>query len=158
MGSMSEADRDKWNNRYKARQGEGLAPPSPWLVTHLPKIAPGAALDLACGRGRNALLLARSGFTVDAIDISAEGLRQARQAAQRAGVQVSWLCEDVLEDAELPRRDYQLIVMVHFLAPALLKRLPGYLAPGGWLLVEEHLRWPSPVEGPSERFRVGPGE
>ena len=33
------------------------------------------------------------------------------------------------------------------------------LAVGGWLLVEQHLRWPEPVAGPgSDRFRVAPGD
>ena len=159
MDCMSDADRDKWDRRYAAVQEETLAAPSTWLTTYLPKIAPGPALDLACGRGRNTLLLAQSGFAVDAIDISAEGLRRAGAAAQRAGVSVNWLCQDVLEAFESPRRDYQLILLVHFVDHDLLARLPDYLAPGGWLLVEQHLQWPDAVGGPSsERFRVASGE
>lgn len=158
-GCVSDADREKWDRRYADVGVKPIAAPSAWLTTYLPKIAPGPALDLACGRGRNALLLARHGFSVDAIDISAEGLRQAEQAASRDAVSVNWLCRDVLEDFEPTRQDYQLILMVHFMAPELLQRLPAYLAPGGWLLVEQHLRWPEAVGGPSsDRFRVASGE
>ena len=115
-------------------------------------------MDIACGRGRNSLLLAQHDFAVDALDISSEGLRQAEQAASRQALKVNWQCCDVLQEFELPRPDYQLILMVHFVAPELLRRLPAYLAPGGWLMVEQHLQWPSPVAGPSDRFRVARGE
>ena len=80
---MSDADREKWDRRYAEAQPEQLAPPSAWLATYLSKITPGPALDIACGRGRNALLLAQHNFAVDALDISSEGLRQAGQAAAR---------------------------------------------------------------------------
>ena len=38
-------------------------------------VAPGRALDLACGRGRNAIFLAEQGWSVIGVDIApAEGL------------------------------------------------------------------------------------
>jgi SAM-dependent methyltransferase len=42
---------------------------------------PGRALDVGMGQGRNALYLASLGWRVTGIDISDEGLRQAREAA-----------------------------------------------------------------------------
>lgn len=38
------------------------------------------AIDIGCGGGRHTFLLAELGFTVDAVDISAEGLRHTRAA------------------------------------------------------------------------------
>ena len=71
----------------------------------------------------------------------------------------NWVERDLLSDPTLPRLDYQLIVMVRFVAAELLTTLTAHLRPGGYLLVEEHLRWPEPVAGPgSDRFRVAPGE
>jgi len=49
--------------------------PSPWVVRHLPLLAPGGrVLDLACGSGRHARLLAAQGHQVLAVDRDAEAL------------------------------------------------------------------------------------
>jgi len=43
--------------------------PSPWVKHHLPRLAPGSrVLDLACGSGRHARLLAAAGHQVVAVD------------------------------------------------------------------------------------------
>ncbi|MFF7198670.1 class I SAM-dependent methyltransferase [Streptomyces sp. NPDC008079] len=50
-------------------------------------VRPGRALDLGCGPGRNAVLLARRGFEVDAVDLSPAAVRWARERARAAGVE-----------------------------------------------------------------------
>ena len=156
---MSDADRRKWDARYARADFRASAEASPFLQAHCSRITPGRALELACGAGRNAIYLAQQGFSVDAIDISEQGLQHARTGAERAGVEVNWMRADLLAGDAFPRDDYQLIVMTHFVAPRLLANLGHHLTAGGWLLVEEHLRWPAPVAGPgSDRFRVAPGE
>lgn len=56
--------------------------------------APGRALDLGCGPGRNAVFLAAHGFTVDAVDLSLTALGRAEDRAREAGVAVRFLCGD----------------------------------------------------------------
>lgn len=51
-------------------------------------------LDIGCGTGRHAVEMARRGYTVTGIDLSAGMLAQAAQAADRAGVHVEWLKGD----------------------------------------------------------------
>ena len=52
-------------------------------------LAPGAAvLDIGCGTGRHAVELARAGFAVTGVDISAGMLREAGKAAAAAGVKL----------------------------------------------------------------------
>jgi 2-polyprenyl-3-methyl-5-hydroxy-6-metoxy-1,4-benzoquinol methylase len=51
------------------------------LVEEVAGLAPGRALDLACGEGRNALWLAGKGWQVTAVDFSAVGLEKARRLA-----------------------------------------------------------------------------
>ena len=59
----------KWDQKYRAGYGaSGM--PEPALIQAIANIAPGAALDLACGRGRNAVYLALRGWTVTALDSS----------------------------------------------------------------------------------------
>ncbi len=75
-----EADRDEWNATY--REGKDFNPaPNKFLVEMVKGRKPGLALDVGMGQGRNALYLASQGWRVTGIDISDEGLRQAREAA-----------------------------------------------------------------------------
>ena len=58
-----------WDEHYA--QAEALDfTPSPFLVEVADQLAPGRALDLACGHGRNALYLAKLGWNVSAVDAS----------------------------------------------------------------------------------------
>lgn len=52
-------------------------------------------LDLACGQGRHAVELARLGYQVTGLDYSPALLAHARQAAEAAGVTVTWVEGDM---------------------------------------------------------------
>ena len=54
----------------------------------------GLILDIGCGTGRHAVELARRGFRLTGVDISAGMLKEAEQAAQAAGVSVRWIHQD----------------------------------------------------------------
>lgn len=55
----------------------------------------GTILDLACGPGRHAVVLARKGFTVTGVDLSAFLLDKAQERAVAAGVEVEWVRADM---------------------------------------------------------------
>ncbi len=55
----------------------------------------GRVLDVAAGNGRNAIYLARLGFTVVGIDRSAESVAAALLAARRAGVTIDMRVADL---------------------------------------------------------------
>lgn len=61
-------------------------------------------LELGAGHGRDALFFAQQGFTVRALDFSATGLQQLREAADALGVgeRVSTTVHDVREPLPLP--------------------------------------------------------
>jgi 2-polyprenyl-3-methyl-5-hydroxy-6-metoxy-1,4-benzoquinol methylase len=154
---VTEADRIKWNKRYRAKSGEELSPPSEFIQRWIDRCPAGRALDVACGRGRNALFLAASGYEVDAVDISEEALSNARRTAQESGLELNWIVHD-LDEPFCPDSPYDLIVMVHYvnlpLIASLTRRL---LKPGGILLCEQHLATDSEVAGPSNpAFRLEP--
>ena len=65
-----------------------------FLVEEL-ELTPGAAiLDIGCGTGRHAVELARLGYRVTGVDISAGMLAQARKRAEAAGITATWLQAD----------------------------------------------------------------
>ena len=56
-----------------------------------------SVLDLCCGEGRHAIALARRGYRMTGLDLSAFHLRLARQAAKEAKVSVRWHRWDMRE-------------------------------------------------------------
>jgi SAM-dependent methyltransferase len=153
---MSEADRSKWNQRY-AEDSYRKTNPLKLLCDWLPRIPAGRALDVACGAGRNALLLAEAGFEVDAIDISAVGLQQLESTARARGLSINCIEHDLDQPHDFAA-DYDLIVVLWYVNLALITRLCACLAPGGYLICEEHLRSEQEVIGPgNDNFRVAPG-
>lgn len=91
------------------------------LVSYLDRgvLAPGRALDLGCGPGRNAVHLASLGFEVDAVDLSPLAVTWGEERAHEAGVHVRFHCADIFS-AELPPGRYDLIYdsgCLHHLPP-----------------------------------------
>jgi SAM-dependent methyltransferase len=153
---MSKQDLDKWNQRY-AEDSYRKNNPVVLLQDWLPEIPVGKALDVACGAGRNSIFLAQSGFRVDAIDVSPEGLRKARQLAESQGLDINWIEHD-LDQAFQFDADYDLIIVMWYVNLALIPRLCDCLATGGYLLCEEHLISDQDVIGPTcSNYRVAPG-
>ena len=155
---MSKADQAKWDGRYRAGAFAERRHPSALLEGWISRLPHGGALDLACGAGRNSLFLARHGFEVTGIDISSEGLERAAASAAREGLDVTWLRHD-LDDGLPTSGPYDVICLFRYVNPEVIRLLPSLLAPGGVLMVEEHLATDQPVAGPSNpAFCVQPGE
>jgi len=142
-GRTPSADaRERWNARHAERAEDPLAPPSGWLADHrdvLTDAAPGRALDLAAGRGRNSLFLAELGFDVDAVDVSDVAVETVARHARERGLPVSAHRLDVTRD-DCPRPPYAVIVNVAFLERSLFEPIRDALAPGGLLLFETFTR------------------
>jgi SAM-dependent methyltransferase len=155
---MSEADRDKWEKRYREGSYQARTHPTELLAEWLPNLPRGRALDVACGAGRNALYLAEAGYAVDAIDISSVALDRLRETAQARDLEVTCIEAD-LESAELPDQRYDLIVMARYTNASLIPRLIGLLRDSGHFLCEVHLATDRDVIGPSDpAFRMAPNE
>ncbi|MFF2328358.1 MULTISPECIES: class I SAM-dependent methyltransferase [unclassified Streptomyces] len=120
-----------------------VAKPDENLVSYADRglIAPGRALDLGCGPGRNALHLASLGFEVDAVDLSRAAITWAEDRARAAGADVRFHCGDAFALATNGLTGpYDLIYdsgCFHHLPPhrrvSYLGLLDALLAPGGHL-------------------------
>lgn len=109
------------------------AAPSPWIARFAALIpAGGEVLDLACGGGRHARLLAGLGYRVEAVDRSAEAL------ATLAGVENVTTRQTDLEGGPWPYygRGFDGIVVSRYLYRPLLPSLFGSLNEGGILIYE----------------------
>ncbi|MFS0673445.1 class I SAM-dependent methyltransferase [Ornithinibacillus sp. 179-J 7C1 HS] len=89
-----------WDNFYSDRK-KGIPffvnSPDENLVSYFDKemISPGKVLELGCGPGRNAIYLAQRGCKVDAIDLSEESIKWARERAAEKQVEVNFINEDI---------------------------------------------------------------
>ncbi len=129
---MALKDRLRWNVRYHQKKRRPDVRPSVQRFHQL--AAKGKALDLATGLGENALFLARSGFTVFAVDISDEAvLPLARRHPNLIPV-----CLD-LDEWDIPTNFFDLIINIRFLNRRLFPQIIEGLKPGGVLIAETYL-------------------
>jgi len=155
---MSRADFDKWELRYAA--GVEPSPVDPFLTEIEPQLPRrGLALDIAGGKGRHALYLARRGLDVILADISPTGVRGAVDIARREGLSVSALTID-LENEPLPPGPFELVVCTCFLlSDELWHQAVDRLAPGGQLVYVQYTEKNLERHGhPSRRFVLRSGE
>ncbi len=94
-------------------------------------------LDVGCGEGRNSIFLAKLGHTVDAFDISENGIAKAREIARGLGVQVNFFCQD-LGSFEF-EKDYDVILshgVLHLpvkeVRDGFIRRMQEHTKPGGY--------------------------
>jgi SAM-dependent methyltransferase len=115
-------------------------PPSPLVALWARRLAADypadrRALDVATGTGRHALLLAREGFAVTAVDRRWGHLRDAHAAARSAGLKARFLCAD-LTTFPLPRTRFHLVVVTRYLDRERFHELRDALVVGGALIYE----------------------
>lgn len=140
---------------------QAMAGPSPWLFECgdlVPRI--GRALDVACGRGRHALLLASAGLHVTAIDRDAVVLGTLQEHADRLGLPVQTRVVDLEMGAvDLGDEEYDLAIVTRYLHRPLMPALLRSLSPGGILLYETFLEQQAETGHPKNRdFLLAPGE
>ncbi|MBB5154437.1 class I SAM-dependent methyltransferase [Saccharopolyspora phatthalungensis] len=137
-----------WDRTYLSREQLFSGSPNGVLVTEVPGLPPGQALDVGCGEGADALWLARRGWQVTAVDVSQVALERAARAAGGHGV--AWTRADLTATAP-PADAFDLVSLQYFPLPhqpdhSALRGLLAAVAPGGTLLVVGH----DPAEVPPD--------
>lgn len=79
---------EDWDDRYRGDELVWSAEPNQFVEAHLAALAPGDAIDLAAGEGRNAVWLAARGWRTTAVDFSPVALRKVRRRAEAHGVEL----------------------------------------------------------------------
>ena len=134
-----------WDDRYAKAAAEGAAvwsiEPNAWIAQVTGTLAPGTAVDLAAGEGRNALWLASRGWKVTAVDFSATGLAIGRQRAAEAALDLAWVTADATTWVSPTPVD--LVVMAYLQLPAAeltaaISNATASLTPGGTLALIGH--------------------
>ena len=111
---------------------------APWLIDNADLLPRGGrVLDVACGRGRHALLLASAGFDVRAIDRNPEAIAFVRDTAAKLGSTIEAEVVDLETDPPPAiAAEFDAIVVFNYLHRPLVPALRGALKPGGRLFYE----------------------
>jgi SAM-dependent methyltransferase len=100
-----------WSQGDYAPLAEQLAPAAKTLADTC-RIAPGVSLlDVAAGNGNLALLAARAGARVTAVDLTPRMVELGRARTEAEGLEVTWLVADAA-DLDLPDAAYDMVASV----------------------------------------------
>jgi SAM-dependent methyltransferase len=104
-----------WEQRY--RDGQHIHDePHPLVAGFVSQLAPGRALDVACGTGRHGIWLAGRGWQVTAVDKSRTAIQILDQRAREKSVRVETYIADLeRHDFVIEPDSYDLIVVCNYL-------------------------------------------
>lgn len=138
-----------WEARYRDGGPLWSGRPNALLVREAGDLPPGAALDLGCGEGADAVWLASLGWRVTGVDISHTALERAARHAAEAGVSGRTAWERHVLGESFPEGSFDLVNAQYLQSPIpldqrrILRQAADAVAPGGTLLVVMHAGWPS---------------
>jgi len=132
-------DSSTWDQRYEGSELVWSGDPNIFLPPLVEGVAPGTALDAACGEGRNAIWLARQGWDVTAFDFSAVAIDKATEYAGKTNVK--WVVADATSFE--PTKKFDLVVIFYLHLPTVpftqaFTHAVDALAPGGTLFAVGH--------------------
>jgi len=110
---------------------------SPFVLEWIARLArrDARALDVAMGRGRHALPLARAGFRTFGVDADIDIVLEAVRAAREAGTPIRAWCAD-LTSYPLPAVRFDLVLVTRYLQRDLFPAIRDAVIPGGVVVYE----------------------
>jgi len=146
-----------WEGHYRRRGRVWSGRPNPVLVDVVGSLRPGTALDLGCGEGGDVIWLARQGWYVTAVDVSASALDRAAADAATAGVadRIDFRQHNLAFTS--PSGAFDLVSAQYLHSPIefprvhVLREAARAVTPGGLLLIVDHASvspssWADPEE------------
>ena len=131
----TEIEADRWNRFYGDSASKYNREPNAFLTQVVESMEPGVALDYAMGDGRNALYLAKLGWTVHGFDISDVGVSTARRHAVELGLKIDAV---VSSDANYTfgEQRFDLILFSWSMPLIDVRKVNDALKPGGIVVME----------------------
>jgi len=152
-----------WDEKHRASAEDPPAEPATIVRELLPILPAGPVLDLACGTGRHALLMAANHHVVSAIDFSGVALDILQQRALPRRLSTSRLCnfprpgtargeriltlQANLDQVELPQDYYAVVICIQYLQRSLFSSIQKTLRSGGILVFETFTRAQMDLQG-----------
>ncbi len=146
-------DSDFWNTEFR-QDPDYVDVADQILGPEVRGLTLGTALDLGCGSGKNALILAELGWTVIGVDWAEEAIRLARQATRGRDLEATFIVADTTKWT--PGTQFNLVVSTYTLPGGensrhVLQTAANAVAPVGTLIIAEWDRsmaevWPFAAE------------
>lgn len=130
---------ETWNRVLTAPTPSFNTRPNAFLVDMTHGHAPGRALDVGMGQGRNAIYLAQQGWTVTGFDPADRAVAAAQAEARRLGVPLTALVERD-DQFDFGNSKWDLIVLSYVRVREIAGKVTDALAPGGIVVVEAFQR------------------
>lgn len=145
---MNEQTRQKWDSIYRNTDTDFPAPCT--VLQHHQHLLDKktTALDLACGRGANALCLAENGLDTSAWDISAYALQRLAAKADEKRLTLSLETRDLSERPPQPF-SFDVIVVSRFLERNIMKAIKNAVKSGGLIFYQTFIREKADNIGPN---------
>ena len=115
---------------------ENILKPAQFLVENANLLPKGQVLDVAMGSGANAVYLARMGFEVEGVDISAEAVNTALELARKSGVNLKARLADLESNYRIRESSYDVIICFKYLQRSLIQQIKDGLPTGGMVVYE----------------------
>lgn len=150
--------KDKWDSRYRESDISDATPAT--VLKENTYLLPdkGIALDMGCGLGANAILLAHNNLSVVAWDISEIAIGKLNQYAKQQGLDINAQMRDVEIDS-LEKNFFDVIVIAHFLERSLTQQIIDALKPGGLLFYQTFTQTKVSAQGPTRlEYRLANNE
>jgi SAM-dependent methyltransferase len=166
----SNPERERWNQKYRdASAASASMEPDPFLVRAFSEyILPlfpqgGSALDLAGGAGRHSIWLAKQGWEVTLIDISATGVEKARQNAGPLVSHIHFVVDDLTHfKAAQTQFDagFEVVMAFFYLERRIFSEMVKAVRPGGLLVYKTYTRAQAKLAGGPKNpaYLLQPGE
>lgn len=110
-----------WDERYSADEYAYGKAPNRFLEENFSSIPKGKVLSLAEGEGRNAVFLAKQGYSVTAVDGSSVGLKKAEKLAAENNVRIECIQADLAE-FDLGQNKWEGIVSIYCPLPSVVRK------------------------------------
>jgi len=160
LSFAGEKDRTFWDKRYETEAYIFGKEPVEFLRENIDLLPRGKALDIAMGEGRNAVFLAKNGFSVDGCDISEVAIKKAMDLATENNVKIHAFVAD-LETYKLPKDTYDVIACFYYLQRDIVSQMKDALKSGGMIIYETYTieNWERGLEGPKNKdYLLKPNE
>ena len=145
---MNDKTKEKWDKNYDSCSSD--YPSTAEVLRQNQHLLPtqGTALDLACGRGANAIFLAENGLTVSAWDISASALEHLSSEAIKKDLEIELEARNIFQRPPEPN-SFDVITVSHFLERELIDNIRAAIKKDGLIFYQTFIKDKVSSTGPS---------
>jgi tellurite methyltransferase len=132
---LNDKTKKKWDKNYDSCSSNYPSPAEVLRQNQHLLPTQGTALDLACGRGANAICLAENGLTVSAWDISASALEHLSNEALKKDLKIEFESRNISEHPP-KKNSFDVITISNFLERELINDIRNAIKPDGLIFYQ----------------------